>query len=94
MKVSASKGIQILGLIRRNITYKEKRSLYLCIKHLAFRILYIQVWRIYRKKYIDTLERIQKRATKIIPQLRDLSYEVRLKECGLTPLETRRLRGD
>ena len=40
-----------------------------------------------RKKDIDTLERIQRRATKMIPELRDLSYE-RLKECGLTTLET------
>ena len=54
----------------------------------------IQGWRPYRKKDIDTLERIQRRATKIIPELRDLSYEERLKECGLTTLETRQLRGD
>ena len=30
--IAASKGNQILGLIRRNITYKEKSKLYLCIK--------------------------------------------------------------
>ena len=30
--IAASKGNQILGLIRRNITHKEKSQLYLCIK--------------------------------------------------------------
>ena len=30
----------------------------------------------------------------MIPELRDLSYESRLLQCGLTTLENRRLRGD
>ena len=54
----------------------------------------IQAWRPHHKKDIDKLERIQWRAIKIIPELRDLSYESRLLQCGLTTLETRRPRGD
>ena len=54
----------------------------------------IQALRPYRKKDIDMLERVQRRATKMIPKLRNISYEMRLKECGLTTLETRRLKGD
>ena len=36
--------------------------------HFEYRI---QAWRPYRKKDIDNLERIQRRATKMIPELRD-----------------------
>ena len=92
--IAASNGNHILGLIRKNITYKEKKLIIPVYKkivrpHLEY---CIQAWRPYRNKDIDTLERIQRRATKMIPELRDLSYEERLKECGLTTLETRRLR--
>ena len=94
--IAASEDNKILGLIGRNIAYKEKRLIIPLYKtivrpHLEY---CIQAWRPYRKKDIDTLERIQRRATKMIPELRDLSYEERLKECGLTTLETRQLRGD
>ena len=94
--IAASKGNKILGLIRRTITCKEKQlnvPLYKAIvrPHLEY---CIQAWRLYRKKDIDKLERIQRRATKMIPELRDLSYESRLLQSGLTTLETRRLRGD
>ena len=35
----------------------------------------MQVWRPYRKKDIDMFEIIQRRATKLIPELRSLSCE-------------------
>ena len=38
------------------------------------------------------LQRVERRATNILQKLRNISYEMRLKECGLTTLETRRLR--
>ena len=94
--IAASEGNQIVWLIRRNIIYKAKKLIIPLHKaivrpHLKY---CIQAWRSYRKKDIDTLETIQRRATSMIPELRDLRYEERLKQCGLTTQETRRLRGD
>ena len=40
------------------------------------------------------LEGVQKRATKMIPRLRNLSYEKRLKLLGMFSLRRRRPRGD
>ena len=56
--IAASKGNQILGLIRRTITYKDKQiivPLYKAIvrPHLEY---CIQAWRPYHKKDIDKLE--------------------------------------
>ena len=46
------------------------------------------------EKDIDMLEKIQRRATRMIPGIGKLNYEERLKECSLTTLEQRRKRGD
>ena len=54
---------------------------------------FIQAWTPYCKKDIDMLEK-EKKATKMIPKRRNISYEMCLKECCLTTLKTRRLRGD
>ena len=47
------------------------------------------------KKDINILERLQKRATKMINGFSEIKYETKdFKKLGLTTLETRRLRGD
>ena len=94
-RIAASKGNQVLGMIRRNKTNEKSLiiPLYKAIvrPHLEY---CIHAWNPHLRKDVDMLEIIQRRATKLIPELRDLTYEERLKECGLTTLETRRLRGD
>ena len=45
-------------------------------------------------KYIDALEAVQRRATKILPCLRKFGYEERLRRLNLPTLTYRRARGD
>ena len=78
-RIAASQGNQIIGVIRINITYKEKRLIVPLYKVIA---------KPYLRKDIDMLEKLQRRATKLIQGRRDIRYEERLKECGLTTLET------
>ena len=59
--------------------------------HLEFAVA---VWNPYLQRDIDALERVQHRATKLIPEIRNLPYESRLLKMGLTTLEKRRERGD
>ena len=54
----------------------------------------VQVWSPYLLKYIKLIEGVQRRATRMVPELRELSYEDRLKKLNLTTLEERRVRGD
>ena len=56
-RIAASKDNHILGMIRRNITYKEKGlivPLYIARPHLEY---CIQAWRPYLRKDIDMLEK-------------------------------------
>jgi ribonuclease P/MRP protein subunit RPP40 len=51
-------------------------------------------WNVYQTQDIDCIERIQRRATKVSHNLKQLTYHERLATLGLTTLEARRARGD
>ena len=85
-----------LGMIRRTITCKNTENIMSYYKTLVRPILdYASgIWNPYHKKDIEKLEKIQRRATKIIRENRNLPYPVRLRKCKLMSLEERRRRYD
>jgi len=91
-----SKASKILGLINRSVVYKTSEVMLRLYKsvvrpHLEFCIV---AWSPYYQKDKDLLERIQRRFTKMIPELRDLPYTKRLDRLKLWTLEERRIRAD
>jgi len=62
------------------------------LKHQSINLEYsVQAWRHHYQKYIDLMEGVQRRATKLIS---GYTYEDRLNVLKLPTLKTRRLRGD
>ena len=83
-------------MIRRSFIVRDKNIILQLYKSLVWPHLKysIQAWRPHFQKDIELLEGVQKRATKLISDLEDKSYEDRLLCLNPTTLETRRLRGD
>ena len=93
---SVTRANAVLGKVSKSVTFRSKeliKSLY-CTFVRPLLEFAVPVWCPYQSTDIDKLERVQRRATKLIPELRHLSYEERLIELYLTTLETRRKRGD
>ena len=87
---------RMLGLIFRTYTCKSRENMIPLYKslvrpHLEYAV---QAWRPYKQKDIDLIERVQRRATKMIHGLENLDYPVRLQKAGLISLEMRRHRAD
>ena len=61
---------------------------------LNISLLLEHLWSPYRKGDIESLEKVQKKATKILPQFKNLKYEDRLRACKLPTLYFRHIRRD
>ena len=90
------KANRMLGLIRISFSSLDK-EIFMNLYPVMVRPLLeycVQVWSPYKRKYINLLEGVQRRATKLVPELKNLEYKDRLQRLGLTTLEDRRVRGD
>ena len=85
----------VLGMIRRYFINKGVYIILPLYKSLVLpRLKYcVQAWSPFLRKDTQLLEEVQKRVTRTIDGFADKDYD-RLKELGLTTLETRRKRGD
>jgi hypothetical protein len=90
------KAYKVLGMIKRNFQ---------CSNRHIFQILYstlvrphleyaIQLWNPYQVGHKKKLEQVQRRATKMVGEVKKLKYEQRLLKLNLMSTETRRKRGD
>ena len=96
VKHATAKATQILGQLKRTFKYwtpANFRTIFSAYvrPHMEYAA---PIWSPYRKKDINKLEKVQRRATKLVPSLRNLSYPDRLQALNLTTLEDRRNRGD
>ena len=91
-----NKANSIMAVIRRSFTTLNQHNfvpLYKALvrSHLDYAI---SIWSPYKQKYKDAIENVQRRATKQLPGMKNISYEERLQRLKLPTLAYRRTRGD
>ena len=93
---ATKKANQILGVIKRTYKTRDEHTIGTLYKamvrcHLEYGNA---VWGPCHMGDLKLVEGVQRRATKLIPRLRDMPYEDRLRELKLPSMEYRRKRGD
>ena len=89
---AVNKSNRVVGAIRRSFRYLDKAMLVQLYRSLVRGHLEYAntVWCPSKKANIDHLERVQHRATKLVPELKELPYPERLKQLKLPSLVYRR----
>ena len=96
IQTQINKANMMVGIIRRSFKFMDMETFCLLFKalvrpHLEYAS---SVWSPYKKKHIESIENVQRRATKMLPGLSNMSYEERLRKLKLPSLRYRRMRGD
>jgi len=86
----------MLGIIKTNFIYLTPDSFVVLYKslvrsHLEYAVC---VWNPHHQALIEKLEKVPKRATKLVIAVKKCKYEERLKKLHLPTLKFRRIRGD
>ena len=96
IQAQVNKANSVLGSIKNTFKYIDINSFNLLYKslvrpHLEYATV---VWAPHTKFLKDAIERVQRRATRLVHGLSDLPYSERLRKLGLPTLQYRRLRTD
>jgi len=93
---AVNKANRVLAALRHSFKHMDQNTFLLLYKamvrpHLEYASC---IWSPHLKKDRDKLETVQRRATRLVPNLKDHSYQERLAALRLPTLEFRRLRAD
>ena len=94
--IIVNKANRILGVIKRSFTYMDADMFNVLYKTLVRPHLEYAncIWNPILHKDVKLIESVQRRATKIVPEMKDLPYSDRLQRLKIPTLAYRRLRGD
>lgn len=93
---TVKKANMLLAVIRRSFVYLNEEIMSFMYKGLVRPALEYgaAVWSPKLERDVEAIESVQRRATRMIPSLKSLPYEQRLRELKLPSMKYRRYRGD